>query len=87
MRYSFFAGREGRGGDGNGESTKLGHLSSNSGRVGRAGASTMRTITDGKGATHNRHGDMSVILGRTDRTRADNVVTRERDAEVSQTDR
>lgn len=82
MRYSFFGGREGRGGDGNGELRKLGHLSSNSGKAGKEGASTMRTITGGKGATHNRHGDMSVILGRTDRTRADNVVTRERDGDV-----
>jgi hypothetical protein len=46
----------------------------------------MRTITGGKGAAHNRHGDMSVILGRRDRTQAENVVTRERDADVSQTD-
>lgn len=86
-RYCFLKGREGRGGDGSGESRKLGHLSSNSGRAGRAGASTMRTITGGKGAVHNRHGDMSVILSRTDRTRADNVVTRERDADVSQTNK
>jgi hypothetical protein len=45
----------------------------------------MRTITgDGKGAAHNRHGDMSVILGRTDKTKVDNAVTRERDAGVCQ---
>lgn len=45
----------------------------------------MRTITgDGKGAAHNRHGDMSVILGRTDKTKVDNAVTRERDADVCQ---
>lgn len=69
------------------ESRKLGHLSSNSGRAGRAGASTVRTITGGKGAAHSRHGDMSVILGRTDRTKAENAVTRERDADVSQTNR
>lgn len=86
-RYCFLGDREERGGDGSGELRKSDYLSLNSGRAGRAGASTVRTITGGKGATHNRHGDMSVILGRTDRTKAQNAVTQERDADVSQTDR
>lgn len=55
-------GGEGFGDDG-GQRRKLGHLSSNSGRGGKAGASAVSTIKGGDRAVHKWCGDMAFIPG------------------------